>query len=138
VHVEWADEIEIGDLKLVKAWVSADLAVSIVLGRTLRATLDTGITVHYSLGEFDTDVVTVSWELCVPMTDFCWRESKSVEVPDFDEMDWGEEHTVSGRLNLDLRSSVAGAAFKGTLTANIPLPGGGSHALDIDLPSFAI
>ena len=138
VHVEWADEIEIGELKLVKAWVSADLAVSIVLGRTLQATLDTGITVHYRLGEVDTDLVTVSWEVCVPMTDLCWRESKSVQVPDFDEMVWGDEHTVSGRLKLDLRSSVAGAAFKGTLTANIPLPGGRSHALDLDLPSFAI
>jgi hypothetical protein len=138
VHVEWADEIEIGEVKLVKAWVSADLAVSIVLGRTLQATLDTNITVHYCLGEFDTDVVTVGWEICVPATDICWRESKRVEVTDFDEIVWGDEHTVSGRLKLDLHSSVAGAAFKGTLTANIPLPGGGAHALDVDLPSFAI
>lgn len=138
VHVEWEDEFEIGGVKLIKAWVSADLDVSLTLGRTMAASLDAGITLHYSIGEFDTDTHTVGWEVCVPLTDICWRETKRVEVIDLSEMVWGPEQTIAGRLVLDLRSSTAGAAFRGRLTAAIPLPGGGSHAISADLPAFAI
>jgi hypothetical protein len=138
VHVEWGDEFEVGEVKLLKAWVSADFDVSLELGRTLEASLDTGITVHYAFGEFDTDIIDVGFRVCIPMTDICWTENKQIEVIDFSDMDWGDEHTISGRLELDLKSSVSGAAFSGTLTANIPKPGGGTFPLNATLASFAL
>ena len=74
----------------------------------------------------------------MPLTDICWRETKRIEVIDISETVWSDEHTISGRLALSLQSSSAGASFSGRLTGNIPLPGGGTHPLAVDLPSFVI
>jgi hypothetical protein len=138
VHIEWSDEFEVGELKLLKAWLSADVDVSLTLGRTLQASLDTSITLRYAFGEFDTDMVTVGIVLCIPATNVCWRESTTIEVPDFSEMRWGAEKSLSGRLKLSLDSGASGAAFAGSITANIPTPSGGTFALNATLPSFAL
>jgi hypothetical protein len=138
VHVEWADEFSPGGVKLVKGWISADLDVSLTLGRTLHASLDTSITLHYSFAEFDTDIVETGFIVCIPLTEICWREIEETEVIDFSEWNWGPEQTMSCRLRLDLRSGAAGAAFAGRVTASIPLPTGGTFPLDVTLPSFAV
>jgi hypothetical protein len=138
VHVEWSNEFEPGGVKMLKAWISADVDVDLTLGRTLAVSVDTGITFHYSVGEFDTDIVEIGFVVCVPLTNMCWRETERVEVTDLTQIVWGPEQTVSGRLKLALTSSSAGATFAGTVSANIPLPSGGTFPLNAILTSFTL
>ena len=138
VHVEWADEFAPAGVKLLKAWISGDVDVELTLGRTLRVSVDSSLTLHYSLAQFDTDTVETGFILCSPATDICWRELEQVEVVDLSDWTWGPEQTMTCRVRLDLTTGASNAVFACNVTAGIPLPGGGTFRLDVDMPSFAL
>ncbi|MDF0676942.1 MAG: hypothetical protein P0120_21795 [Nitrospira sp.] len=133
--IDWSHELEVGEVKMLKVSVQSDLTVDVTLGRFLNALLDQKVTVSYAFGTVRTKEVDVEVTLCLLGGCVTFVEG-TVEVPDLGHPpEWGEWKTVSGNIFLNLRSGPQ-PSFSCEVSANIPMPGGGTFEFSADLSSL--
>jgi hypothetical protein len=134
-HVAFQHEIAAGGVKLVKAWLDADVDFDLTIGEKFTASTKIDLTLKYAFGEFETEklkaeVSVCAGGVCTP------KVGLEVDVPNPTKtMKWGPTKTFAGSLEVKFDSG-ANEVLTIVATGKVPLPDGGKHNLSLKLPDF--